>query len=97
MEKAKAESELWDTTTKIQKVDEELRQEQDQAETPDGDADGSTPLLTGSQKVEEAEKVGKLSKRQRNNLQKNRKQKQKETQQQVAAAESRPQLTESQS
>jgi hypothetical protein len=68
MEKAKAESELWDTTTKIQKVDEELRLEQEQAETPDGDADGSTPLLPGAQQADETTMTGKLSKRQRHNL-----------------------------
>ena len=68
MEKAKAESELWDTTTKIQKVDEELRLEQDQAEAPDGDADGSSPLLSGTQQADETKKAGKLSKRQRHNL-----------------------------
>ena len=68
MEKAKAESELWDTTTKIQKVDEELRLEQDQAEAPDGDADGSSPLLPGTEQADETKKAGKLSKRQRHNL-----------------------------
>ena len=68
MEKAKAESELWDTTTKIQKVDEELRLEQDQAEAPDGDADGSSPLVPGTEQADETKKAGKLSKRQRHNL-----------------------------
>ena len=68
MEKAKAESELWDTTTKIQKVDEELRLEQDQAEAPDGDADGSSPLLPGTEQADETKKAVKLSKRQRHNL-----------------------------
>lgn len=68
MEKAKAESELWDTTTKIQKVDEELRLERDQAETPDGKVDESSSLLPGAQRVDETKKTGKLSKRQRHNL-----------------------------
>lgn len=66
MEKAKAESELWDITTKIHKVDEDLEEDQDLAEALD--SGGLAPASPAPRKEQDAmnletKKMGRLSKR----------------------------------